>query len=120
MEIAYKLEGLQLSVENEFIPRELPLSLVIYPNSDVLSLAIVVNGIEYYIVKDKFFSFKLYRNVFREGNNIISVRINGNYTNELTLALNRKNLVNSDYDELEYLKAKINSIANKMEEPNDN
>lgn len=116
--VEYKLENDRVTQLSTFISRTQDLAIKLKTNNkNIQNIKILLNNQEFYMLKsEKFaYSIQLYKNMAKEGLNTISFVIDiqnkkSIQTNELQINLTKQNMVQADFDYINFLISTLNKI----------
>lgn len=126
--VDFKLENDTISQRSTFIPRTQDLTIRLNTtNSKILNAKIVLNNKDFYMTRTSknTYTIKLHKNMCIVGNNNISFVLEffgGKFieTNTLPLTLFKDNIIQADFNYIEYLIATLNKTLTKLDKETNN
>lgn len=120
--VEYKLENNQVVQLSSFISRTQDLVIKLKTSkNNIQNIKILLNNQEYYMLKSERYAYsvQLYRNMVKVGNNTIQFVIDiqnrpSIITNTLNITLTKENIIQTDFDYVNFLISTLNKIIINM------
>lgn len=120
--VEYKLEDNQVVQLSSFISRTQDLVIKLKTSkNNIQNIKILLNNQEYYMLKSERYAYsvQLYRNMVKVGNNTIQFVIDiqnrpSITTNTLNITLTKENIIQTDFDYVNFLISTLNKIIINM------